>query len=151
MAVPQGIQGPKTNQICKLLKSLYDLKQASKTWYERLNGVLLSQGYKQSTSDRSLFTLTMESSFTFLLVYVVDVILASTPLHEFETMKQILNGNFKINYLGQLKYFLSIEVAHFKVGITIFQRKYFLDLIFDTCFLGVKRVKTPLDPSINTS
>lgn len=46
MYVPQGVVSPKPNQVCKLLKSLYGLKQASREWYEKLTGFLISQGYK---------------------------------------------------------------------------------------------------------
>jgi hypothetical protein len=57
MTIPQGVSCSKANQVCKLVKSLYGLKQASRKWYERLTSLLLQQGYRQSTSDYSLFTL----------------------------------------------------------------------------------------------
>ncbi|GAU43894.1 hypothetical protein TSUD_399420 [Trifolium subterraneum] len=148
MTIPQGVTHSKPNQVCKLLKSLYGLKQASRKWYEKLTGVLLSQGYKQSSSDHSLFTLHRESSFTVLLVYVDDIILADNSLDEFTRIKQILDDHFKIKDLGQLKYFLGIEVAHSSQGISICQIKYCLDLLQDTGLLGAKPAKTPLDPSV---
>jgi hypothetical protein len=54
MTIPQGVSCSKANQVCKLVKSLYGLKQASRKWYERLTSLLLQQGYRQSTSDYSL-------------------------------------------------------------------------------------------------
>jgi hypothetical protein len=148
MSVPQGVISPKPNQVCKLLKSLYGLKQASRKWYEKLTGFLLSQGYTQSASDHSLFTLHSDSMFTALLVYVDDVIVAGNSLTEIHKIKHTLDTEFKIKDLGQLKYFLGIEVAHSKTGISICQRKYCLDLIHDTGLLGSKPVSTPLEPSI---
>jgi hypothetical protein len=79
---------------------------------------------------------------------VDDIILAGNSLDEFQRIKQLLDTQFKIKDLGQLKYFLGIEVAHSKVGITICQRKYCLDLLHDTGLLGAKPAKTPLDNSV---
>lgn len=148
MSVPQGVQCSKPNQVCKLLKSLYGLKQASRKWYEKLTGFLITQGYKQSNSDHSLFTLHTNTDFTALLVYVDDVILAGTSMNEIDRIKFMLDSQFKIKDLGKLKYFLGIEVAHSKTGISICQRKYCLDLLKDTGLLGSKPLPTPLDPSI---
>lgn len=81
------------------------------------------------------------------MVYVDDIILVGTSLNEFDNIKRYLNEQFKIKDLGQLKYFLGIKVAHSKVGITLCQRKYYLDLIYDIGFLGAKPAKTLIDPS----
>jgi hypothetical protein len=148
MCVPQGVTSPKPNQVCKLLKSFYGLKQASRKWYERLTGLLVKQGYTQSSSDYSLFTLTNGDSFTALLVYVDDIILAGNSMEEFDRIKRIMHQEFKIKDLGQLRYFLGIEVAHASTGVTICQRKYCLDLLTDTGLLGSKPAPTPLDPSV---
>jgi len=67
---------------------------------------------------------------------------------EINKMKDTLDIKFKIKDLGQLKYFLGIEVAHSKIGISICQRKYCFDLLHDTSLLGSKPVSTPLDSSI---
>jgi hypothetical protein len=148
MTVPPGVTSPKPNQVCKLLKSLYGLKQASRKWYEKLTGLLLSQGYQQSNSDYSLFTLSQNNSFTALLVYVDDIILAGDSLDEFARIKKVMDEEFKIKDLGKLKYFLGIEVAHSKSGISICQRKYCLNLLKDTGLLGSKPISTPLDTSV---
>jgi hypothetical protein len=148
MTVPQGVHSPKPNQVCKLIKSLYGLRQASRKWYERLTSLLISQGYHQSSSDYSLFTLNKQGSFTALLVYVDDIILAGDSLAEFARIKTVMDEEFKIKDLGKLRYFLGIEVAHSKSGISICQRKYCLDLLQDTGLLGSKPAPTPLDSSI---
>ncbi|GAU31202.1 hypothetical protein TSUD_210590 [Trifolium subterraneum] len=148
MAIPDGVVSPKPNQVCKLLKSLYGLKQANRKWYEKLTSLLLQEGYTQSTADYSLFTLQSATDFTTLLVYVDDVILAGTSLLEFTRIKSILDARFKIKDLGILKYFLGLEVAQSREGITVSQRKYCLDLLKDSGLLGSKPVVTPLDPAI---
>jgi hypothetical protein len=148
MSIPDGVQSHKPGQVCKLLKSLYGLKQASRRWYEKLTALLLHEGYHQSTSDYSLFTLATATNFTALLVYVDDIILAGTSIEEFDRIKSILDAQFKIKDLGVLKYFLGLEVAQSREGISVSQRKYCLDLLKDTGLLGSKPATTPLDPSV---
>jgi hypothetical protein len=124
------------------------LRQTSRKWYEKLTSLLIDQGYSQSSSDHSLFILRNGSDFTALLVYVDDIILAGNSLSEFSRIKKVMDREFRIKDLGQLKYFLGIEVAHSKSGISICQRKYCLDLLRDTGFIGSKPAPTPLDTSI---
>jgi hypothetical protein len=145
MIVPPGIKTDKPNQVCKLQKSLYGLKQASRKWYERLTSTLLTHDYLQAASDHSLFVKKTSSSFNILLVYVDDIILAGNSLQEFTHIKCVLDSLFKINDLGQLKYFLGIEVVHSKSGISLCQRKYCLDLLDDSGTIGSKPVSTPSD------
>lgn len=112
MVMPQGVTCSKPDQVCKLHKSLYGLRQASRKWYEKLTSLLLKHGYRQSNSDHSLFVLSKNGDFTALLVYVDYVILAGNSLEEFARIKSILDISFKIKDLGKLKYFLGLEVAH---------------------------------------
>jgi len=81
-------------------------------------------------------------------VYVDDVILAGNTLFKFTFIKNVLYDAFKIKDIGQLKYFLGLEVAHSKYGISLCQRKYCLDLLEDSGLFGSKPVSTPSDPSI---
>jgi len=83
MLVPSGITLSKPNQVCKLIKSLYGLKQASRKWNEKLTSLLVLHHYTQSTSDHSLFIKKTDTSFTVLLVYVDDVIIVGNSLSEF--------------------------------------------------------------------
>jgi len=103
MLIPHGVPQSHPNQVYKLSKSLYGLKQASRKLYEKLTSLLLSHGYKQTTSDHSLFTKHTTSSFTLLLVYVDDVILVGNSLLEFQSIKTALDYAFKIKDLGILK------------------------------------------------
>ena len=78
------------------------------------------------------------SEFTAIIVYVDDIVLTGKSLAEIERIKRILHTNFHIKDLGKLKYFLGIEVAHFDKGISLCQRKYYLDLLKDFGMLGCK-------------
>lgn len=147
MTTPEGVPNS-LDMVCKLKKSLYGLKQATRKWYDKLTTLLLAEGYCQTTVDYSLFTLQQGSDFTALLVYVDDIILADTSLPEFHRIKCILDNQFKIKDLGILKYFLGLKVAHSKEGVSISQRKYCLDLLESSGLLGAKPTSTPLDTSL---
>jgi hypothetical protein len=151
MKVPQGVTPPKAGQVCRLLKSLYGLKQASRQWFEKLTHFLYAQGFTQATADHTLFTKITATSYTVILVYVDDIILAGTCLKEFDSLKHALNTAFRIKNLGELKFFLGLEVARSSKGISLCQRKYCLELLEDARLTGCKPVSTPLDPSIRLS
>jgi hypothetical protein len=78
MQVPEGVICHKDNQVCKLRKSLYGFKQASRKWYEKLSNLLVLEGYTQSVSDYSLFTKKFDDQFIAILVYVDDIIVTGT-------------------------------------------------------------------------
>lgn len=144
MEVPQGVVCAKPNQVFKLHKSLYGLKQASRQWFAKLSSSLHSLGYKQSQHDHFLFTKRHGSHLTALLVYVDDLILAGTDSSKINSVKLHLDNQFKIKDLGTLKYFLGLEVARYKRGITIYQQKYALDVLSDAGLLASKPVPTPM-------
>jgi len=110
------------------MKSLYGLKQASRQWYAKLTSFLSNIGFIQSSSDHSLFTKKSDPSFLALLVYVDDIILTGNYINDMSEVKNFLNKNFIIKDLGQLSYFLGLEVTRSKRGIHVCQRKYVLDI-----------------------
>ncbi|CAJ2644808.1 unnamed protein product [Trifolium pratense] len=148
MKPPPGLALPSNNLVCKLQRSLYGLKQASRQWNTKLTETLLSSGYIQSKSDYSLFTKQASSGFTVILVYVDDLVLGGTDSEEIQKIKTLLDEKFSIKDLGILKYFLGFEVARTQAGISLCQRKYALDLIQDTGLLGAKPCTTPMQPQL---
>ena len=138
-------------KVCKLLKSLYGLKQASRQWYAKLSSFIIQHGYTQSKADYSLFIKSINNCFTAILVYVDDIIVASNDMRSIDHLKAALNDKFKIKDLGRLKYFLGIEVMRSERGIHICQRKYALDILADSGTLGCKPVKVPMDQNLKLS
>ncbi|XP_014517178.1 uncharacterized protein LOC106774648 [Vigna radiata var. radiata] len=86
-----------------------------------------------------------ESSITAILVYVDDIVLAGNNIEEITTVTNILDNAFKIKNLGNLRYFLGLEVARNSTGIHLSQRKYILDILKDCCMLASRPVATPMD------
>jgi hypothetical protein len=103
MKVPKGVSCPKPGQVCKFLKSLYGLKQASRQWFKKLTQFLYVHGFVQAISDHTLFTKTTYTCFTMILVYVDDIILARTSLDEFDKLKQALDQAVHIKKSRQVK------------------------------------------------
>lgn len=88
MVPPLGLQLPSLDLVCKLDKSLYGLKQASRQWNAKLTELLIQCGYYQLKADYSLFTKSSTSGFTTIIVYVDDLVLAGDNLHEIEDLKK---------------------------------------------------------------
>lgn len=79
--------------------------------------LLINYGYKQASSNHSLFIKRKDSKFIILPAYVDDVIFAGNSPFEFQQMKDALHQTFKINDFGILKFFLGLKVAHSKLDI----------------------------------
>ncbi|CAH9089473.1 unnamed protein product [Cuscuta europaea] len=139
------------NSVCKLLKSIYGLKQASRQWYFKLSEALKLSGYTQSQADFSLFTKVNNTSFTVILLYLDDLILAGNDMNEINAIKSFLHQKFTIKDLGKLKYILGIEIARSKTGIILNQRKYTLDILSDFGYLSSKPFSTPMDTKLKLS
>ena len=147
MQVPPGLTVPNTNLVCRLQRSLYGLKQASRQWFMKLSGLLTVHGFQQSHSDHSLFLRFNGSVTTMLLVYVDDIILTGNRNSEIQDVITLLDQAFKIKDLGNLKYFLGLEIARSSEGIHLSQRKYTLDILSDLGMLGCRPNTTPMDYS----
>ncbi|CAN1751808.1 Retrovirus-related Pol polyprotein from transposon RE1, partial [Linum perenne] len=150
MQIPPGLTA-QPGMCCKLKKSLYGLKQASRQWFAKLTQSLLVHGFRQSSADYSLFLKGEGNQLVVLLVYVDDIILAGSSLHEIDIVKAHLQLNFKIKDLGSLKYFLGLEIARSSDGIAVNQRKYCIELLTEAGFLECKSTKSPMDPNLRLS
>jgi hypothetical protein len=145
MTLPQGFhsKGETSNTVCKLTKSLYGLKQASRQWFSKFSTTLLNHGFIQSKVDYSLFTRQDGSSFIALLVYVDDILIVSSDAVAVKRLKQFLDAQFKLKDLGPVRYFLRLEIARSSQGIYVSQRKYALEILEDAGLLGCKQPNAP--------
>ncbi|RVW29060.1 Retrovirus-related Pol polyprotein from transposon RE2 [Vitis vinifera] len=102
-------------------------------------------------NPKPLFTCRKGKSFTALLIYVDDILITGNDVNAIVALKQFLHSHFRIKALGDLKYFLGIEVSRSKKGISISQRKYTLEILKDGGFLGAKPVNFPMEQNIKLS
>ncbi|BFG36682.1 hypothetical protein CerSpe_229560 [Prunus speciosa] len=144
MDPPPGIPvTSKEGVVCKLRKSLYGLKQSPRAWFGRFAASMKKFGYVQSNSDHTLFLKRHKGKLTALIIYVDDMIVTEDDHVEIQSLQKYLASEFEMKSLGDLKYFLGIEVARFKHGIFLSQRKYVLDLLAETGMLDCKPIDTP--------
>ncbi|CAM8898856.1 unnamed protein product [Rhodiola kirilowii] len=147
MKLPPGFyKKEKTmGKVCRLMKSLYGLKQASRQWFAKFSEALAEFGFINSLNDYSLFTLQRNGQFIILLVYVDDVILTGTSELLIHEIKSFIHQKFQIKDLGHLKFFLGLEVARSSDGIFLNQRKYAVELLEEHGMIDCKPSKTPIE------
>lgn len=145
MQLPPGLSTTPPTLVCKLNKSLYGLKQASRNWFSKLSAALSAFGFLHSKADYSLFSKFSANGCVHVLVYVNDIVVTGDDAQAITLLKQFLNTRFHMKDLGTLKYFLGIEVARSAKGIFLNQRKYILDLLDDVGMLGTRLVDFPME------
>jgi len=146
MEIPPGFTTAETEgKVLRLRKSLYGLKQSPRAWFDRFKCAMLAMGYKQCNGDHTLFYLCSKNRITILAVYVDDIIITGDDTLEVVRLKENLRREFEIKDLGQLRYFLGIEVVRSPRGIVLSQRKYVLDLLDETGMLGCRSTTTPIE------
>ena len=111
MLPPPGFEAKFGSKVCKLEKALYGLKQSPRAWFERFTQVVKNHGYTQAQSDHTLFTrFSNEGKCAVLIVYVDDILLTGDDTKEIEAMKIWLSWEFEVKDLGEMKYFLAMEI-----------------------------------------
>ncbi|KAL0641477.1 hypothetical protein Bca4012_103059 [Brassica carinata] len=146
MHPPPGLEHlVKRGNVLRLKKAIYGLKQSPRAWYNKLSTTLNGRGFKKSELDHTLFTLTTPSGMIALLVYVDDIIITGSDKEGIIATKEFLKSMFEIKDLGEMKYFLGIEICRSKEGLFMSQRKYTLDLLKGTGAYGGKTARMPME------
>ena len=150
MKYPEGLPNPHSF-VCRLKKSIYGLKQASRMWFAKLLHELHIQGFLQSKNDYSLFIKKFGGHTTIATVYVDDILLIGDNIAEINSLKAHLHKVFSIKDLGFLNYFLGIEIAYSSDGIILSQEKFTKELLVDSGITQFKTVATPLPLNLKLS
>jgi len=99
----------KESHVCRLKKALYELKQAPRAWYSRIDGYLMSLGFTKSDADPNLYYQVVDDDPLILVLYVDDLFLVGVERH-IVWCKRELASEFKMKDLGLMHYFLGLEV-----------------------------------------
>jgi len=116
-----------------------------------LTKFLLQQGFSQSKCDYSLFTKVSEGCYTFVLVYVDDLLVTGNDVQSIKHIKTKLHEAFTIKDLGLARYFLGIEIARSNIGTFLNQRKYIMDILSNTGFTAAKPAKFSMAKGLKLS
>lgn len=148
MRQPPGYEDKgRPNYVCKLDKALYGLKQAPRAWYSRLSAKLIAIGFIASKSDTSLFIYRKSNITIFMLIYVDDIIVASSSEAATNALLKDLNKDFALKDLGDLHFFLGIEVRKVNDGLILNQAKYAQDVLARVGMTDCRGAPTPLSSS----
>ena len=148
MEQPPGfVDQDKPSFVCKLHKAIYGLKQAPRAWYYELRHFLLASRFHNSHSDTSLFIFQSAPHVLYLLVYVDDIIVTGSNDAVLSQFVSSLAKRFSLKELGDLSYFLGVEVISHKHGLLLSQRRYITDLLTRLHMHEAKPVLTPLPSS----
>ncbi|WJX88387.1 hypothetical protein P8452_70484 [Trifolium repens] len=149
---PPGFEDLKNpNYVFKLKKSLYGLKQAPRAWYERLSNFLLENGFQKGQIDNTLFRKTSKKDILIIQIYVDDIIFGSTNASLCKNFSKLMQDEFEMSMMGELKFFLGIQINQGKDGTYIHQSKYTKELLKKFNLDDCKIMSTPMHPTSSLS
>ncbi|KAH9744129.1 hypothetical protein KPL70_003555 [Citrus sinensis] len=127
---PPGFENEKfPNHVYKLSKALYGLKQAPRAWYDRLKNFLLDNGFSMGKADTTLFIKNKNQDILVVQICVDDIIFGSTNESLCKEFSSCMSKEFEMSMMGELKYFLGLQIKQNNEGIFINQAKYVKDLL----------------------
>jgi hypothetical protein len=130
--------------VYKLSKALYGLKQASRAWYARLKTFLLEHGYVMGSVEKSFFTLNHGTDFLLVQIYVDAIIFGGSSHTLVSRFQKMMEIEFQMSMMGELTFFLGIQVKQTKKGTFVHQAKYMKDLIKKFNMAELKPMSTPM-------
>jgi len=135
------------NHVYKLKKALNGLKQAPRQWYERLNNFLLSHGYEQGKIDKTLFIKKSNLDIILVQIYVEDIIFGVTNDNLCKEFVTAMQGEFEMSMMGELSFFLELQVKQTKDGIFLCKSKYCKEILKKFEMENCKDAATPMSTS----
>jgi hypothetical protein len=130
--------------VYKLSKALYGLKQAPRAWYASLKTFLLEHGYVMGSVDKTLFTLKHGNDFLLVQIYMDDIIFCGSSHSLVSSFQEMMENEFQMSMMGELTFFLGIQVKQTKQGTFIHQAKYTKDLMKEFNIVELKPMSTPM-------
>lgn len=134
--------------VCLLKKSLYGLKQAAKSWNDAIHSVLIDAKFDQSKADPCLYMRKLCGEWCYLLIYVDDVVVVVKSLESANHVKDIITAKFDLEDLGEIKFYLGMEVNKSADGFyQLCQSAYIERIASDFGLANAKESKVPMSTS----
>ncbi|GKD48278.1 putative ribonuclease H-like domain-containing protein [Tanacetum coccineum] len=143
---PPGFEDPEfPDRVYKVEKALYGLHQAPRAWYETLSTYLLDNGFQRGKIDKTLFIKRVKSDILPVQVYVDDIIFRSTKKMLCTEFEKLMHKKFQMSSMGELTFFLGLQVTQKDDGIFISQDKYVDEILKKFGFSTVKTTSTLIE------
>ncbi|KAL8125513.1 hypothetical protein AgCh_012979 [Apium graveolens] len=130
--------------VYKLLKALYGLKQALRAWYDTLSKFLIKNGYTAGITNKTLFYKKRGDDMILVQIYVDDIIFRSTNEKLCQRISRLMHSEYEMSMMGELSYFLSLQVSQRIDGIFVIQTKYVKDLLKKIGMVDCSAASTPM-------
>lgn len=144
---PKGFEeNPDADEVCKLLKGLYGIKQGSKLWGNRLSSDLIGRGFKKMPTSPCLFY--HNEKKVILIVYVDDGLIAAKTAEGLAFAKNTLHELYDISDLGPASWFLGVGIRRLTVGIAITQKSYIENTLEKFGLSDARPASTPTEMGI---
>ena len=145
---PPGFEDPShPDWVYKLDKALYGLKQAPRAWYDTLSTFLLKNNFTRGSIDQTLFKKHVGNHILLVQIYVDDIIFGSTNNKLCEEFKKLMQSKFEMSTMGELQYFLGLQIKQQSNGTFIHQSKYVKELLNKFSLKDCKSCSTPMSPT----
>jgi hypothetical protein len=145
---PEGfLLSEKEDYVCRLKKALYGLKQAPRAWYSRLDRYLQQQGFRKGNADNNLYIKVDRDNILIIEVYVDDIIFGSDDDRMSQKFSKDMQNEFEMYLLGELNFFLGLQICQRDKGIFISQTKYIREMLKKFGMEDCKPVSTPMQTS----
>ncbi|GJU76533.1 putative ribonuclease H-like domain-containing protein [Tanacetum coccineum] len=131
-------------KVYKVEKALYGLHQALRAWYETLSTYLLDNGFHRRQIDKNLFIKRLKGDILLVQVYVDDIIFGSTKKSLCDEFEKIMYNRFQISSMGELTFFLGLQVKQKEDGIFISLDKYVGEILKKFRFSSLRTASTPM-------
>jgi hypothetical protein len=115
--------------VYKLNKALYGLKQAPRAWYGRLRGFLFERGFERGKVDQTLFLLRQGRDILIVHVYVDDIVFGGSSNSLVARFAEDMSREFEMSMMGELQFFLGLQIKQSKEGTFVHQAKYTNDIV----------------------
>ncbi|GJS08023.1 retrovirus-related pol polyprotein from transposon TNT 1-94 [Tanacetum coccineum] len=142
---PDGFINPyHPDQVYRLKKALYGLKQAPRAWYDELSNFLVSKGFSKGSIDPTLFITKHGEDILLVQIYVDDIIFGSTNPKLSKRFGKLMHSKFDMSMMGELKFFLGIQIHQSPRGIFINQAKYAQEILKKHGMTSCDSIGTPM-------
>nr|GEW09081.1 putative ribonuclease H-like domain-containing protein [Tanacetum cinerariifolium] len=142
----QGFEDPDhPDKVYKVVKALYGLHQAPRAWYETLATYLLENGFQRGTIDQTLFIKKQKGDILLVQIYVDDIIFDATNKDLCKSFEKLMKDKFQMSSMGELTFFMGLQVKQRKDGIFISQDKYVAGILRKFGLTEGKSASTPID------